>query len=220
MCNQPEIRSIGEHGAMVVPKSASAGFTLVEVLIVIGIFAVISMVSYTSLSQYINVSEKLEQNSLQIQRLQKAFTLLDRDLRYMINRPVRDEYGDVEDAFLIEYVNGLPGEQLRFTTVHPDYALPGLGRLQRVAWRIDNNELFRDSWPKLDRVSESEPNSLKVLENVDSFEIEQFSWSDDLGLQQGTQFGESNFFPVGVRITMAMVDGKEYARLFDLANGT
>jgi general secretion pathway protein J len=219
MRNRPGTNPAGEYRAIVAPGSG-AGFTLVEVLIVIGIFAVISMVSYTSLSQYINVSEKLEQNSLQIQRLQKAFTLLERDLRYMVNRPVRDEYGDAEDAFLIEYVNGLPGEQLRFTTVHPDYALPGLGQLQRVAWRIDNNELFRDSWPKLDRASESEPNSLKVLENVDSFDIEQFSWSDDLGLQQGTQFGEINFFPIGIRITMTMVDGKEYARLFDLANGT
>jgi len=193
---------------------------LIEVLIVIGIFAVISMVSYSSLTQYITVSEKLEQNTLQIQRLQKTFTLLERDLRYMVNRPVRDEYGDVEDAFLIEYVNGLPGEQLRFTTLHPDYTLPGLGRLQRVAWRIDNNELYRDSWPTIDRVSESKPISLRVLDDVDSFDIEQFSWSDDLGLQQGTQFGETNFFPVGVRITMAMVSGMEYTRLFDLANGS
>lgn len=201
-------------------KSLCEGFTLIEVLIVIGIFAVISAVSFATLTQYISVNEKLEKNAIETSRLQKAFTLLERDLRYMVDRTVRDEYGDTEGAFITNYANGFPGEQIRFTTIHPDYALPNSGRLQRVVWRLDNSELFRDNWNYLDRDLDSPLNSFKVLSDVSHMDVEQFRWTDTFGLQQGTQFTSEDQFPYAVRITLSLNDGKEYMRLFDLANGT
>ncbi len=201
-------------------NSRCRGFTLIEVLIVVGIFAVLSSISFTTLSQYINATEKLAKNDQEVRRLQKTFTLLERDLRYLVPRSVRDEYSDTESAFLVNYANGLHGEQIRFTTIHPDYAIPGSGKLQRVAWRVDNNELYRDNWNALDRDSETELNSLLVMELVESLEVEQFSWSDDFGLQQGSQFDDENQFPFGIKLTLILTDGKTYERLFDLANGS
>ena len=41
------------------------GFTLLEVLVVLGIFSVISIVSFTMLSQYLDTTERLEEKITQ-----------------------------------------------------------------------------------------------------------------------------------------------------------
>jgi general secretion pathway protein J len=199
---------------------AYKGFTLVEVLIVIGIFAVITSISYGALTQYIEVSEKLSASQLKIERMQRALTLMERDFRYMVNRSVRDEYGDRKNAFLVDDNDKLDGEFVRLTALHSDPVLLHSGQLQRVAWRVDEGKLIRESWSTLDRDSESNTRALKVLEDVDLVEIEKYNWSDTFGLQTGTQFNDQEIFPYGLKITLQMKDGKNFSRVFDLANGS
>ena len=84
-------------------------------MIVIGIFAVISAVCYSALTQYISVTEKLEQKEQNQQKLQKLFTLMEKDFRYIVNRSVRDEYGDEEPAFELDRNSEINGE---FVTIY------------------------------------------------------------------------------------------------------
>jgi len=201
-------------------SSQASGFTLVEVLIVVGIFAIISAVSYSALSQYIRVSEKLELKQQQMQNLQRAFSLMERDFRYMVSRSVRDEYGNNEPAFLSEYANGLPGETVRFTTVLQDYELPEFGRLQRVAWRIDDSSLFRDNWKSLDRTEDDPVRSFTALTGVSAFEIVYFSWSDSSGIEITDFETGDEQIPFAIKVSIEMESGDQYYRLFDIANGT
>ena len=71
------------------------GFTFIEVMVAVAIFGVISSICFAALSQYLKVREGIERSNREIQQLQRAFSLMERDLRFLVNRPVRDEYGDL-----------------------------------------------------------------------------------------------------------------------------
>ena len=195
-----------------------SGFTLMEVLIVIGIFAIISTISFTALTQYISVSSKLEENYRDIENLQRAFIVLERDLRYMIDRPSRNTFGDREAPLLIDNLNGEPGEKIRFTSALK--TPQQFAKLRRVAWALDQNSLRRISWNALDIEDDSVQSSRTILTGVDSFDIEQYHWSDDFELQIANQFTENNKLPFGIKVSIHLVDGREFYRLFDLANGS
>ena len=189
-------------------------------LIAIAIFSILVAICYSVLSQYIQVDEKIEQKSSQLQQLQKAFNILERDLRYVVDRGVRDEIGQNEPAFIVEYSNGIAGEILRFTTSRPGYEVNGLSELSRVAWYIDGEKLYRDRWSVLDRDSDSQSQSALVLADIQGYEIEQYSWSDSLGVQLFTPFSSEEIIPYGIKITLLFNDGFEYFRVIDMANGS
>jgi general secretion pathway protein J len=196
------------------------GFTLLEVLVVLGIFSVISIVSFTMLSQYLDTTERLEEKMHSLQRLQRTFTLLEKDLRYVIDRDTRISTGETEPAIIVEYSAGLPGEILRLTVSRAGFESARAGTLRRVAWQLDNGSIYRSSWNTLDQSVDTEVPRVVLLRDIASVRIDQYIWSDDYGLQQYDSFGEEAAIPSGMRITVSTEDGREYVRLFDIVNGT
>ena len=208
-----------QGGKHVCGAAFNRGFTLVEVLIVIGVFSVISSVCYITLSQYLNISEKLEARVEKVQNLDRAFSLLERDIRYAVNRSARSESSENEDAMIFFNGNGIPGEIIRLTSIHPDYRTPGLGDIHRVAWYEDDGDLYRTSWTAVDLDSDTPSVTLKLLEELDEVRIEQYVWSDDYGLQIQIEGTLGAVFPHGLRLELGMQDGTVYERTFDLAGG-
>ena len=196
------------------------GFTLLEVLVVLGIFSVISIVSFTMLSQYLDTTERLEEKIHGLQRLQRTFTLLEKDLRYVIDRDTRISTGETEPAIIVEYSAGLPGEILRLTVSRAGFESARAGTLRRVAWQLDNGSIYRSSWNTLDQSVDTEVPRVVLLQDIASVRIDQYIWSDDYGLQQYDSFGDEAAIPSGMRITVSTEDGREYVRLFDIVNGT
>ena len=194
-----------------------SGFTFIEVMVSVGVFAVIATICYATLSQYLKVQEGLEANHRELQLMQRAFSLLERDLRYMVNRPVRAEYGDSEAAFFGE-TGAIEGELFRITVSEPDVEIPGSTRLRRIAWRLVDGALYRDSWRVLDRVQDSEPQSRLIMQGVSRVDILHYQWSDELGVQQMFEL-DANSLPYATELLITMDDDKNYRRLFDLANG-
>ena len=197
----------------------SKGFTLIEVMIAVAIFAVIAAISYATLSQYLVVREKVSLSYDRIQALQRSLLLIERDLRYLTNRPVRDEYGDEELAFMIDNEFGLPGELLRFTTAQPDFKNLGLARLIRVVWRLEDGELYRDVWTALDRDQGVEPVSMLIMDKIDEIEIDAYEWTDDLGLKKMDRSALTGNVPYGLELNLRLDNDQSIRRLFDLANG-
>ena len=56
------------------------GFTLVEMLVAMGIFAIIAVISYSGLSQFLQNRDVLKQRTNQLHRLQPTMVLLEQDL--------------------------------------------------------------------------------------------------------------------------------------------
>lgn len=194
------------------------GFTLMEMVIAIGIFAVIATVAYGSLSQFIDTYEHLKERNTSLRSLQTAFALLGRDVRYAARRPVRDEYGDVRAAFIAQPSNPpAPGELLRLTVSGPDPAVPTLQRLTRVAWRLDDGKLYRVRWRVLDRAADSPEYARLVLEDVAGLEIRFLNVDGQGELQATEEWSASQQLPQGVEILLTWDGGREYRRVFEVS---
>ena len=150
-------------------KSKPRGFTLIEVLIALSITAFVSMIAYTSLSTVLTGVERLRENTDRIYEINRAFMILSRDLRQFVNRPVRDEFGEVEPAFS----GGILARfALSFTRSgwHNPQGYPR-SNLQRVNYRLEDDALWRDTYAVLDRAGNTEPNSVLLLDGVDDMQL-------------------------------------------------
>lgn len=74
------------------------GFTLIEVLIAIAITAFVAVVAYNALSTVITGTEQARNQAQRLRDINRTFSTVARDLRLMVNRPVRDEFGLIDSA--------------------------------------------------------------------------------------------------------------------------
>jgi general secretion pathway protein J len=185
------------------------GFTLVEILIAIALFAVISVITYSTLTSAINVSNHTSEVAQRLADIQRVLMLMERDLIQMAPRPILDEYGEEQPAF---FIGDLSNEGFEFT--RGGYQNPArLNRslLKRVAYEVRNDELYRKTWQVLDRATQTEPEfEESLMKGVTRFEITVYDdkwgekWppeSSDSQLQR-----EPDQLPAAVRIFMEIED--------------
>ena len=183
----------------------SRGFTLVEILIAMAVFTIISLITYTTLTSAIKVSNHTSEVAQRLADVQRVLMLIERDLVQMAPRPVLDEYGEEQPAFLIR---DIPAEGFELT--RSGYQNPaGLNRslLKRVSYEVRNDELYRKTWQVLDRASQTGPEFEEpLLEGVTRFEIALYDdkwvekWPPEKTDSQAPP--EMNALPRAVRIQM------------------
>ncbi len=185
------------------------GFTLVEILIAMAIFTVISVITYTTLTSAINVSNHTSDVAKRLADIQRVLMLMERDLIQMAPRPVIDEYGEEQPAFLI---TDLSTEGFEFT--RGGYQNPArLNRslLKRVAYEIRNEELYRRTWEVLDRATQTEPEfEESLMKGVTRFEITAYDdkWVEKWPPERSDTQQEAgpDLLPRAVRIFMEVED--------------
>lgn len=148
------------------------GFTLLELLIAIAIFALLSLGTYRMLESVLHSDEATRSQEQNLRELARAFWALERDLSQVIARPVRDAYGDQRGAFLGEQ-RTLDGSAAIELTRSGWRNPTGQSRsqLQRVRWRLAGETLERVYWVPLDQAVDSQPRVQKVLEGVTAMEL-------------------------------------------------
>lgn len=203
-------------------SSAGSGFTLIEMLVAMAIFAVIAAISYSGLAQFLQNRALVEQRTDRLHSLHTAMLLLEQDLRYAVNRPVRDGFGDAEPVLVSGSDNPLaPGEILRLTTSRPSTAMAQVQRLERVAWRLDGGKLQRVSWRVLDRDQDSEELARTVLADVREVSVEYFQWiAESRTLQRSSSWLQPDALPAGVEMLLTLDSGEQFRRVLEIANGS
>jgi len=148
------------------------GFTLLELLVAIAIFSVLSVVAYASLRSVADTRARLADEMDQLAALQIGVTMLERDLQQAVaGRGIRDEYEERQPAMQLHIVGPLEGG-LEFTRGGwSNPAGQARGTLQRVAYHLEDGKLVRYSWAVLDRVVDSVPFSGEVIGGVESFSV-------------------------------------------------
>jgi general secretion pathway protein J len=143
------------------------GFTLIEMMVVFGIFALIGVVSSQIVSRVISNQQTMRERGERLIEVQRAMQIMQRDILQMIDRPVRDQLGDPIPAVQIG-ADGL----IEFTRT--GWRNPfGLARseLQRVGYASEDGNLVRVYWPMLDRTPDSEPLPQVLLTGVEQIEF-------------------------------------------------
>ncbi len=144
------------------------GFTLIELLIAISVFAIMAAMAYGGLSQIIRNNSLSEQSMARVQQVQRAVYIMTRDFNQIIERDIRDQFGTTQ-PYLISNTLDYVVEFTRNGRRNPAGFLRS--NLQRVAYQLKDNKLYRVTWPQLDRVQGMEPDSRELLDNVKDFTI-------------------------------------------------
>lgn len=143
------------------------GFTLLEMVVTIAIFAFIYVWAASFLSSALRGREQLTESADEMERSQRAITFLTLDFEQLVSRPVRDPYGDPQPAIVgrDNYV-----EFTRLGWSNP-FGLRKRSEMQRVIYTLENGDLYRRYWPVLDTSVATRYQQDILLENVARFTV-------------------------------------------------
>jgi general secretion pathway protein J len=140
---------------------------LIEVLVALAVFGVMSMLAYLSLGQTLANSDMLTERMNRLQSIQKSVSYLSAELLQVAPRPVRVELGGVPYPALQSSIGSEFALQLT-RGGWPNFAGAPRSTMQRVAYRIEDGDLIRYNWNVLDRTINNVPVATVMLEEVSS----------------------------------------------------
>lgn len=123
------------------------GFTLLELLVALSIFSILSVMAYGGLQTVISTKQSAEREAERISEIQLVMMRISNDLRQSVVRKIRDEYGD----FLPAMQSSQNGDETMAWT-RAGYRNPAQlqrSNVQRVAYKLDKQKLLRITWPYL-----------------------------------------------------------------------
>jgi general secretion pathway protein J len=146
---------------------APRGFTLLEVMVALAIFAVLGLMSSQMLTRIIKIHDVAITRGDQLGELQRAMQIMQRDVLEMTFRSVRDEMGDPIPVIRV-------GTDIVLELTRSGWRNP-LGQrrseLQRVAYQVKDETLMRYYWNVLDRAEDSVPEAQELLHHVTALEV-------------------------------------------------
>lgn len=149
------------------PPRAARGFTLIEMLVVFAVFALIGVISSQILSRVIDNQRIMSERGQRLSEVQRAMHIIQRDILQFIPRPVRDELGDPVEPLLI----GADG-MMEFTRLGWRNPLAQKRpEVQRLAYVMEEGDLYRAYWTVLDRTPDTEPVLQSLLTDVQQIEF-------------------------------------------------
>lgn len=197
----------------------NSGFTLLELLVALSIFAVVSVMAYGGLQTTISTKESSQKAADRVSELQLVMMRISNDLRQVISRKVRSEHGD----FLNAMQSGENGDAIVAWT-RSGYRNPAhlkRSHVQRVAYKLEQQKLIRMTWPVLDLAQDSKTMESEVLTNVEFIEWRFLNNSNEW-LSAWPEEGEEEFssLPQAVELNIELKDWGKIRRLILLGNRT
>ncbi len=197
--------------------------SLVWWLFVLSGVITIPVMAYAGLASVLHTREALAAETARLGEIQRCVRFLDRDLRQSVERGIRDAYGDPRPPLRGAALAAGRDPVLELTRA--GYRNPlqvRRSQLQRVAYRLQDATLWRDSWRVLDRAQDSQPDSLPLCGGVERVELRfldaEHEWVPDWPPLQAEAQAES--LPLAVEIRLQLKDWGELTRLIPLPGAT
>ena len=207
------------------------GFTLLEMMVALSIFAVISVGAYQLIRGALASHEQSKERVESFSQLSSFLRLLERDLKQAIDRPVREGYGDRTESFVGEF------EQLEFT--HAGWSNPFgdvRSTLQRTSYQIGylsprlsadvaqqrKQTLYwvRYHWEVLDRAQHSEPvisHQLPVKDIQIRYLSHTKTWHGSWPVVGGVD-DDSGVLPLAIEVVLNTQEFGEIRRVFQVGD--
>jgi general secretion pathway protein J len=182
----------------------SAGFTLLEVLIAVAIFSVISLSSFTLFDTVLNADEKSQNRSQRQNELQRAFILIERDFLQIARRSIRLNGEAPLKEFIYTDSSSFVSDSQTLGFVRNGWTNPGLllprSDVQSVAYQLTDSTLERLHYNFVDAVVGEEPKRRPLITGVIELSFEFFDgkkWQKKLA---------SESIPLAIAIELELED--------------
>jgi general secretion pathway protein J len=143
------------------------GFTLLEMLVALAVFAVLGLMSSQMVTRVLDVHKAAIERGERLGDLQRAMMMMQRDILEMSPRSVRDEMGDALPTMRL-------GSDIGIELTHDGWRNPlnqHRSEMQRVAYVARDDTLYRYYWNVLDRAEDTKPVVQELLHDVTAVEI-------------------------------------------------
>lgn len=192
-----------------------AGFTLLEVLVAVAVFAIVGMGAYGGLQAVMAQRVIARENADRFRELQFAVQQVTRDLAQLNPRPVREPLGDGYRSAL--YSDPRAEVLLEFT--RGGWTNP-LGQpraaVQRVAYELEEDRLVRRHWFVPDQTLGEDPVERELLTGVREVRLRFYGpggWLEQWPSQAG---GDPANRPLAVEVVLELEDWGEIRRLVEV----
>lgn len=198
------------------------GFTLLELLIAIAIFAIVAVLAMSGYNELLMQRERAGQSMQRARTIQRAVTRLAQDFEQLEPRPVRNATATINDPALCSNCNPYQVELTRAGWTNP----AGVSRstLQRVGYRLLNGKLYRDYWTVLDRSLSSTATQALLIDKVTGFSLRfmdfnrQWQTTWPAGSTGGTPTAIARALPLAIEITLTLEDWGELKRVVEIVS--
>lgn len=209
------VRRDRDRGRQGLAGQSQAGFTLLEVLVAIAVFAMLSLSAYQVMNGVQISDQQSREHNDRLQQIQRAVVMMDNDFRQIVARRTRSQ-GEASSGKLLlsgEYLLDSSSDGIMFTRAgwqNPQQMFPR-GENVRVGYRIVNDTLERVWFRYPDTVVGAEPLVRPILTDVTKLEVR--FYQDKKWLESWEQ---DSTLPQGVRIRLTLEDFGEIERVYML----
>lgn len=199
-------------------KNRNTGFTLIELMVAVMIFAIIAVISYRTLTSLVATKEVVEAAQNKWGGISKTMNQMSVYCNRIVPMTILDGDGSTLPAVLGK--NKLSGNfdsQLEMTTSGfiGDLAY-GSTPPKRIGFRYANGKLFLVIWPVLNRVPNSKPDMILLSTQVAVFNVKYLyqdrQWYDTWPLSVSDYAN----VPIAIKMYIKMTSGEEITRQWAL----
>ncbi len=199
-------------------RKSHHGFTLIELMVAVAIFAVLTLMGWQVFNNLIQVRERTSAKAEQLGAVQETYEQLSRDFSQALARPVMISSA-AEPAF---YLSNNEFHLTRTGVIDPLQL--GIAPMERVQYLLQQGKLIRQSYAQVDQSGNLVPNKTELLSNVSDWNVTTLdkrtstTWPID-NPSPPTTAGQvpmgNNTLPMAVQITLT-VNGQPLRWLFPM----
>lgn len=222
-----QLQQLLDHGNSKAPKAVKnarmqSGFTLLEVLVAMAIFAALSVSAYQVVDQ-VRLSNALSlERGERLKELQRSMVMMDSDFRQIATRQFRtngEQANGEEGVQLLQWQDYLlesDSKGVLFTRLgwhNPQQQFPR-GEIVKVGYRIKDDTLERIWWRYPDTPVGQQAVITPLLHDVESFNLRfyyQGSWVEEWRVEQA--------LPEAITVELELTDYGKITRVYLVASG-
>jgi general secretion pathway protein J len=188
------------------PLGKHKGFTLLELLVAMAIFSLISLTSFSLFDTVLNADENSQTTTKRNNELQRAFLIIERDMLQIARRSVRLNGDDPQEKYILTDGESYSSSNKTLAFIRNGWTNPGLllprSDVQSVAYQLNENTLERLHYNFPDAVVGEEPKSRPLITDVEEVNFEYYdgrSWKKKLP-------STDKYIPLGIAIELELKD--------------